>query len=197
MIFRRNVRLHNSLSALSRSVRKSRLYPCLLAASFFLQPSFPLYSAAADALEYDVKAAFLLNFTKFISWPPTAFATADAPFLICILGDDPFGRSIDQVIEGESVQGHRIAVARLRPDDHKSCQLLYISDKRMPSTPLADAGPGVLTVGEGDDFIHQGGIVAFVVDHHHVRFDINLKAADNAGLKLSSKLLSVARLVEK
>jgi hypothetical protein len=157
----------------------------------------PAIPAATPSLEYGVKAVFLLNFTKFVDWPPAAFPVADAPLTICILGDDPFGRAIDQVVEGESVNGHKIVVERLRADEQKSCQVAYIGNNG--TIPAAFSAPGstVLTVGEGDDFLHQGGIVAFVIDSRHVRFDIKLRAATNAGLKLSAKLLSVARSVEK
>jgi hypothetical protein len=166
----------------------------LSAALFWLRLVPHISAASAGPLEYDVKAAFLLNFTKFIEWPPGAFATADAPLIICIVGDDPFGRAIDQIVEGESVNGHRIVIERVGTYQQKSCRVLYAGGKTPPpGTP----GLPVLTVGEGDDFIHQGGMIGFVLDNRRVRFDINLKAAANAGLKLSSKLLSVARSVEK
>ncbi len=169
----------------------------LLATLLFCDVPASGVSAPAASLEYDVKAAFLLNFTKFVEWPPGAFAAADAPLTICILGNDPFGRAIDQIVEGESVNGHKIAVERVRDDQQKSCQVLYFGSDASNPTTLSAAGPAVLTIGEGDGFIHQGGIIAFVVDNRRVRFDINLKAATSAGLKLSSKLLSVARSVEK
>lgn len=153
-------------------------------------------TAAPPSLEYNVKAAFLLNFTKFVEWPSSAFPSADSPLTICIIGNDPFGRTIDQIVEGESVNGHRIVVERPRNDQQKSCQVLYFATDANTST-LNVTSPAVLTVGEGDDFIHRGGVIGFVVDSRHVRFDINLKAATGAGLKLSSKLLSVARSVEK
>jgi hypothetical protein len=169
----------------------------LLATVLFCDVPASGVSAAAASLEYDVKAAFLLNFTKFVEWPPGAFAAADAPLTICILGNDPFGRAIDQIVEGESVNGHKIAVERVRDDQQKSCQVLYFGSDGSNPTTLSAAGPAVLTIGEGDGFIHQGGIIGFVIDNRRVRFDINLKAATRARLKLSSKLLSVARSVEK
>jgi hypothetical protein len=172
-------------------------FSLFLLALLWIQPFPKLRAASAAARESDVKAAFLLNFTKFVDWPPSALGASDAPLTICILGDDPFGRTIDQIVEGESVNGHRIAVERIRADQQKSCQVLYAADNKPASTTFSAAGPAVLTIGEGDDFIRQGGIIAFVLDNRHVRFDINLKAATNAGLKLSSKLLSVARSVER
>ena len=176
---------------------RGRVFPWLLAAALTFNPPLPGISPAPSSLEYEVKAAFLLNFTRFVEWPSTAFSAPEAPLTICIGGDDPFGRAIDQIVEGEMVSGRRVAVERIRPDQQKSCQVLYIGTGRNLATMLASAGPAVLTVGEGADFIHQGGIIAFVVDNRRVRFDINFKAAAGAGLKLSSKLLSVARSVER
>jgi hypothetical protein len=173
-----------------------RVAVSLLVVAFVSYVSAPTLSAASS-LEYEVKAAYLLNFTKFVEWPPAAFPSADAPLTICLLGNDPFGRVIDQIIGGESVNGHKVAVERVRTDQSKSCHVVYVGNNgTMPATFTAP-GSAVLTVGEGDDFIHQGGVIAFVVDDRHVRFDISLKAATNAGLKLSSKLLSVARSVER
>ena len=156
-------------------------------------------NAADEPLEYQVKAAFLLNFTKFIEWPAAAFASPDAPISICILGDDPFGNMLDQIVAGEVVNGRRVTVQRIkRTPPPQSCQLLFMlkSEKDILKN-LPGLGPGVLAVGEGDGFIHSGGMIAFAIENRRVRFDVNQTAAKNAGLKLSSKLLSVARTVEK
>jgi hypothetical protein len=170
----------------------------LLAIEVFLcLPAVAKAAPTAASFEYDVKAAFLLNFTKFVEWPSAAFAAPDAPLTICIVGDDPFGRAIDQIVEGESVNGHRIVIERKRHDQQRSCHVLYISSGGALTNSIISGGSAVLTVGEGEEFIRQGGIIAFVVDNRRVRFDINLRAASSAGLKLSSKLLSVARSVDK
>lgn len=157
-------------------------------------PLFGEPATVSASLEYQVKAAFLLNFTKFVEWPPGAFAVPDAPLRICIVGSDPFGRAIDQIVEGESVRGHKIVVQRIRTDRERSCQVIYFSNGTAASGSVT---PAILTVGEGEEFLRQGGMIGFVIDNRRVRFDINLKAATDAGLKLSSKLLSVARSVEK
>lgn len=165
-------------------------------AGFLLAPDCP---AAEPALEYQVKAAFLLNFTKFIEWPPVAFSDAAAPFVICVLGKDPFGRALDQVAEGEKVAGRQLAIRRINaPPTPQACQLIFIggAEKDRPAVP-SGLGAGVLTVGEGESFVHDGGIIAFVIDNRRVRFDINQPAAEHALLKLSSKLLGVARSVER
>jgi hypothetical protein len=164
----------------------------------------PIASGVANAagdqpLEYQVKAAFLMNFTKFVEWPSTAFSDVASPISICILGDDPFGRTLDQVVEGETVNARKLVVQRLTaPPRPKSCQILFITKaEKEPSKVLAGLGEGVLTVGEGDSFLHEGGVIAFVIENRRVRFDINETAAQSIALKMSSKLLQVARSVEK
>jgi hypothetical protein len=144
--------------------------------------------------EYQVKAAFLLNFTRFVEWPEPE--NRNSPFLICIVGDDPFGSSLDLIVQGETVNGRKIVVSRVRREAPASCALIYVSasEKNVRET-LAAAGPGVLTVGEGDGFLDEGGMIAFVIDNRHVRFNVDPAAAQKAGLKISSKLLNVARSV--
>lgn len=155
--------------------------------------------AAEQSLEYQVKAAFLLNFTKFVDWPPSSFADSDSPMGICILGKDPFGRALDETVQGEAVNARRLTIQRLSQlPVPKSCQVVFIgSSEKDVSKTLSGLGRGVLTVGEGEKFVREGGMIAFVIENRHVRFDINQTAAANAVLKLSSKLLSVARTVEK
>ena len=158
------------------------------------------HAAAADeqSLEYQVKAAFLLNFTKFTEWPSSVFPETNSPFTICILGVDPFGNSLEQIIRGEAVGGHRMAIQRLKRGSRpQACQVLFISrTERDAGTVLADLGSGVLTVGEGDGFLQGGGMISFVIENRRTRFDVNPTAAESAGLKLSSRLLSVARSVK-
>jgi hypothetical protein len=149
-------------------------------------------------LEYRVKAVFLLNFTKFVEWPEGTFGAPDAPLSICILGEDPFGRALDSVIEGETINNRRIVVRRIQRLPLPSCQVLFMGrDEKDISHTLAAVRTGVLTVGEGDRFLREGGMIAFVLDNRRVRFDINQAAAASSGLQISSKLLNVARTVEK
>jgi hypothetical protein len=150
--------------------------------------------ADAPSLEYKVKAAFLLNFTKFIEWPASQDTDAGAPFTICVLGENPFGPVLDQIIEGETVNGHKLAVRRIGPSEVKSCKVVYVArnEKNLPKI----IEPVVLTVGEGDEFLRDGGVISFVIDNRRVRFDVNRAAAARAGLTLSSKLLNVARSVD-
>jgi hypothetical protein len=150
------------------------------------------------ALEYQVKAAFLLNFTKFVEWPSNAFSDPNAPLVLCVLGRDPFGHTLDEIVTGEVVSGHRLVVHRIGESiEPQSCHVVFLAEgtKDVKRT-LKSLGEGVLTVGEGDTFLREGGAIAFVVVDRRVRFDINRLAAEQAGIKLSSKLLSVARAVE-
>ncbi|MBV8069790.1 MAG: YfiR family protein [Acidobacteriaceae bacterium] len=156
-------------------------------------------AVAEGGLEYEVKAAFLLNFTKFVEWPPAAFETPNSPFTLCILGRDPFGHSIDYILQGESVSGRKLEVRRIdQLPARQTCQVLFTDGAfKEIRRALSDIGGTVLTVGEGEAFVNEGGIIAFVVDNRRVRFVINQRAAQRSGLKLSSRLLGVAKLVEK
>jgi len=150
-----------------------------------------------EPLEYQVKAAFLLNFTRFVEWPASAFPDSEAPIAICIVGEDPFGGAIDQIVAGEVVGSRKVEVRRIKtPPAPKSCQVIYVG-KQDPGAPpvLSALGPGVLVVGEGDSLLREGGMIAFILDNRRVRFNINQSAAEKAGLKLSARLLTVARSV--
>ena len=162
--------------------------------------AWPLPARAADdSLEYQVKAAFLLNFTKFTEWPGSAFAQADSPMSICIFGDDPFGNALDQVVAGEVVNDRKVTVQRIKAvPSPKACQVVFFSGAAKDSVRILHGlGPGVLTVGEGESFVRGGGMIGFVIDNRHIRFGINQTAAEGAGLRLSSKLLSLAKVVER
>jgi|SRR5579871_4421086 len=170
------------------------------AAALWCAIHMPLLAQAPGAPGgYQVKAAFLLNFTKFVEWPPAAFADSTAPLTICILGNDPFGAVLDQLVAGEAVNGHMLAVQRVgRNFGTKTCQVLYAGEGEPNVRALLERlQTGVLTVGEGDGFLREGGIIAFVIQDRHVRFDINQQAAIRASLDISARLLRVARSVQR
>jgi hypothetical protein len=154
---------------------------------------------AQSAGEYQVKAAFLFNFAKFVEWPPNAFPRPDAPLQICVLGQDPFGVEFEQSIVEKIVQGHKIKV--VHPDgvpQARACQILFIASsekQRMRDILQGLTGASVLTVADTPSFIQGGGIINFVLERDQVRFEINLRAAELAHLKLSARLLTVAKLV--
>jgi hypothetical protein len=156
-------------------------------------------ATAQSATEYQVKAAFLFNFAKFVEWPADALPAPDTPLQICVLGQDPFGGDFEQVIEDKAVNGHRLEVAH--PDgvpQARACQILFIasSEKQKVRDILRGlAGASVLTIGDTPGFAQKGGVINFVLDESRVRFEINLKAAERAHLKLSARLLTVAKLI--
>jgi YfiR/HmsC-like len=154
---------------------------------------------AQSATEYQVKAAFLFNFAKFVDWPADAFPGTDAPLQICVLGSDPFGHEFEEMIADKSVNGHRIEV--IHPSgvpQAKACQIIFVasSAKQQVREVLHSLrGASVLTVGDTAGFAGMGGIINFVLDDGRVRFEINVKAAERAHLKISSRLLTVAKLL--
>jgi hypothetical protein len=154
---------------------------------------------AQSATEYQVKAAFLFNFAKFVEWPADAFPGVDAPLQICLLGLDPFGREFEEVIGDKSVNGHRIEV--IHPSgvpQARGCQIIFVSssENRQALEILRGLrGATVLTVGDTAGFARMGGIINFVLDDGRVRFEINVKAAERAHLKISARLLTVAKLI--
>lgn len=151
----------------------------------------------AEAPRYAMEANFLLNFTRFVEWPSDAFANPTAPFVICILGDDPFGGVLHRLMKGERVAAHKVVERHIWHDPPpRACQIIYVSasGKNVPAI-LHGISHGVLTVGDSQSFCREGGIIQFAIEDRHVRFDINRVAAANAGLTLSARLMSVARSV--
>jgi hypothetical protein len=150
----------------------------------------------AGVSEYQVKAVFLYNFTKFTDWPASAFASSNAPIVIGIVGEDPFGKTLDAVINGDTARGHPLVVKRLRADeDLRSCQVLFIGrseKKRLSSLLQKLKSSPVLTVSDATDFAEQGGMVSFLLVQKNVKFEINQAAAEAAGLQISAKLLKLA-----
>jgi hypothetical protein len=157
--------------------------------------------AAADGTpvgEYQLKAVFLVNFAKFVEWPPQAFTDARDPFTICVWGDNPFGSSLDDAVRGKTAANRPIAVRLVsNPQQARTCQILFVSAserKRMRDLLEAFRNRCVLTVGDTDDFTTNGGIVQFNVRDARVRIEINAEAAGRANLRISSNLLSLADL---
>lgn len=155
---------------------------------------WPWTAQAQVASEYDVKAAFLYNFTKFVEWPPSVLQER-SDFQLCVLGEDPFGRSLDVIVD-EKVAGRRISLLRTpKLAEPEGCQILFISrsERGRMSQILQDLrGTPVLTVADTAGFLDHGGIINFVLEGSKVRFEINQEAAERAGIKISSKLLRLA-----
>lgn len=155
--------------------------------------------AQEEASEYQVKAAFLFNFAKFIDWPENSFASPQSPFSVCVLGADPFGRALDDALRGKAIAARPVVVSRLRdPAMARQCQIAFVSaseKSRLPSVFGAVRGSSVLLVGETENFAASGGTIQFTLEDNHIRFTINTDAAERSRLQISSKLLALARIV--
>jgi hypothetical protein len=151
--------------------------------------------------EYPVKAAYLFNFLKFVQWPEGTFQDPIAPIVIGIVGDDPFGEALPQVVVGKTVQGRDLVIRKYHfGEDLRGSHILFISaseKKRIPQLLASLQGSSVLTVADTDHFIEAGGIIQLLIENNRVRFAIGPGAAGRARLKISSKLLSLARTVAK
>jgi hypothetical protein len=151
--------------------------------------------------EYQVKAAYLFNFLKFVEWPENAFVDSLAPMVIGVVGDDPFGNALPQVVIGKTVQGRDVVVRTYRAgEDLRGAHILFIGSserKKLPAIFSSLRGSGVLTVADMEGFLDSGGMIQFVPENNRVRFAVNVEAARRAKLKMSSKLLSLAKTVEE
>jgi hypothetical protein len=160
----------------------------------------PRAAASAELPEYSVKAAFLYHFAQFVEWPSDT-AGAPSTLTIGVLGDDPFGDQLDRVALGKTVGGRTLSVRRLAaPEEAARCDILFISTSeagRLSEILARLGGAPVLTVGEADRFARRGGMIGFFFEDGRVRLEVNVKAAEAARLRVSSKLLSVARLVKQ
>jgi hypothetical protein len=156
----------------------------------------PGHAQAPPPSEYQLKAAFLFNFAKFIDWPPEAFADDKSPLIIGILGDNPFGNDLEPTVAGKKINDHPITIRMFRAAaEATNCHILFISNsekKRLPEIIQSLRGTSILSVGETERFIETGGMVNFVQEASKIRFQINDDAAKAARLKISSKLLSLA-----
>ena len=159
-----------------------------------------LHAQQSTPSEYEVKAAYLYNFGKFVGWPAKVAADGDF-FSICVLGEDPFGASFDATIAGESINGKRVVIKRItKPQDATDCRILFISsseESRLKEILFTLDKASVLTVSDISQFTRRGGMIQFVTEANRVRFEVNLTNAEHAALTLSSQLLKVAVSVRR
>lgn len=148
--------------------------------------------------EYEVKAAMLFNFSKFVEWP-AAKLDRSPRFVVGVLGQDPMGQDLDRVLRDKSVAGKPVVVRRFeRAEGTEACHILFVSaaeSKKLPEIAASLEKGAVLTVGDSERFARSGGAVGFVIQDNRVRFEVNLSAAKRAGLTVSSKLLRLATVV--
>ena len=179
----------------------TRVHRCTLAA--VVAAVVAAISAAADAQaprrsEYEVKAAYLFTFARFVEWAPRP-ARDDSSFTICILGTDPFGATLDTTLAGAVIRGRKVGARRIDdPDAAAGCHIVFVSaseDRRIAGLVPQLAETGVLTVSDMPRFAERGGMIQFVTAANRVRFEINLQSARQAGLMMNSELLRVASAV--
>ena len=155
---------------------------------------------AQEVDEYQLKAAFVYNFAKFVEWPPEAFARATAPITVCVLGHGPVGDAVEQVIHAKSVGGRPLAYQLVADADHANrCQMLFVSSQELRhfrSLCPKLKPSGMLIIGETEGFASEGGAINLKLDRGHVRFEINVDAAAHEQLQISSKLLGLAQIVK-
>lgn len=181
-------------------MRKLRFIVACLICVALVVPSFAQGTDTSDSSEYLIKAGFTYNFAKLMEWPASAFPQADSPIVIGVLGVDPFGGTLDDVLKGKNVNGRGFEVRHLKYGmDLKGCNILFISTSE--AAHLDDIlktlkGQPVLTIGEMDHFAQRGGIINFIVEDNKVRFEINPDAAKQADINISSRLLSLAIIVQ-
>jgi len=172
--------------------RWGRLSPILLV--FWMAAA-----ARAQVDEYQVKAAFLYNFAKFVDWPARAFHSQEEPIAICTLGSNPFGDALDRVVNGKTAGGRPLLARHVADAPSPSdCHILFASDlKKFRAIAPRLRGTAVLTVGESPEFIAAGGMINFKIEGGRIRFEINVQAVEQGQIHISSKLLSLAEVVKQ
>ena len=151
--------------------------------------------------DYQVKAAYLYNFGRFVEWPSELTTAKSGPFTICVLGQDPFGSTLDATLAGETIAGKNVIAKRIStPQESVNCQIVFLSAAEAGRLNKIMEGldkVAVLTVSDMPQFAQRGGMIQFVLEGNRVRFEVNLIATQHAGLTLSSDLLKVATAVRR
>jgi YfiR/HmsC-like len=151
--------------------------------------------------EYEVKATYLYNFSRFVDWPAKAAQAQSDSFAICVLGQDPFGPTLNATLADETINGKNVVARRIpSPEEAVNCRILFISsseENQLKQILAVLDRTSVLTVSDLPQFSRRGGMVQFVLDGNRVRFEVNLTPAEHAGLTLSSELLKLATNVRR
>jgi YfiR/HmsC-like len=157
---------------------------------------------ASDSSEYLIKAGFIYNFAKFVDWPSTSFSQPDAPIVIGVLGTDPFGNVLDRIVADKKIGSRGFVVRRYKwgkdLKDLRDCQILFVSASEKAHTDeiveFVKWLP-ILTIGETPGFAERGGVIRFTLEDNRVRFEVNVDAAHKANLNISSRLLTLAKII--
>ena len=193
-----SARPYNSLPHAQRCAWRFASFAALLLAGYF-PPANRAARAGQSPTEYQAKAAYLFNFLKFVEWPDDPAAGPPGKWVIGFVGDTPIGDELPRLAEGKNVLGRDLLVKKFQATDNlRGCNILYISaseKKHLPSILAELRGSSVLTVADMDNFIGGGGMIQFVVEDARVRVAIDVGSTSRAHLKVSSKLLALARVV--
>ena len=173
---------------------------CLRLAAALLLLAMGVHQPRAEVMTEDqVKAAYLYNFAKFVEWPTEEFSSPDAPMQFCVLDDRPIESGLNQLTKDKKIEGHPLSVATVQnAEAARDCHIVFISSTQAASVRrIIDTlhDKRALTVGETQGFLDSGGMINFVMENDHVRFEVNHRAAVKAGLHISSRLLVVAKRV--
>lgn len=174
---------------------------CALSVAAFLGLAGQTSTRAQNSspVEYQVKAAFLLNFAKFIQWPSNIFQDEKTPITVCVFRYDPFGNALDEIIRGKNVNNRELLARRINDlPELSACHLVFVSareEKRLPEILNSLKGTSALVIGEAGGFAEHGGGIQFFLEDNRLRFAVNVDAVQRARLTISSKLLALARIV--
>ena len=180
------------------SILKAIARQCLYA-SLLMAWHTSIVSAQTSAIpEYQVKAAFLFNFTQFVEWPPSSFSTPQAPLVIGVFGKDPFGSYLKETIAGEKMDGHPLVIQHYSNiEDLRTCHILFINETetyKVKQVIESLKGRSILTVSDKPDFIKNGGMIRLFIENNKTKLRINPEATKAANLVISSKLLRIAEV---
>lgn len=181
----------------SRQIWRASIF--IIACCLFSSASPRAFSMNEETVEYPVKLAFLYNFTKFVEWPADSYRGPDAPLVICIVGNDPFSPAIEGELRSRSAGSHPIEVRTVSPRDIMSvCHMVFVpvtAEDQATRIVRVLKGSSTLTVGETEGFAVQGGIINLTTEGNKLHFEVNLLAAERARLKISAKMLALAKIV--
>jgi hypothetical protein len=182
----------------SHRIRRASFF--IVACWLFVNP-LNAVSVNEESLEYPLKLAFLYNFTKFVEWPSDSFHDSGASLAICVIGNDPFSPDIEAELRTRTVGSHPVEVKTLRSNDAlNACHMVFVpAPEENQAARIVNSlkGSSTLTVGEAEGFAGLGGIINLTVEQDKLQFEVNPLAAERAGLKISSKLLSMAKIVKE
>ena len=183
-------------------LRRLAILIAILGMTLNLTSTADAQAGDADSSEYLIKAGFIYNFAKFVEWPSAAFAQPESPIVIGVLGTDPFGNVLDRIVEDKKIGPRGFVVRRYKwgrdLKELKDCKILFVSASErahIDEILLGVKGLPILTVGETPGFAERGGVIRFTLEDNRVRFEVNVDAAHQADLNISSRLLTLAKII--